>query len=95
MRRYPLDPRLEPSIDERHALGPSIQMMRRPPYQHEPPFTRFHIDLVCFHGDLVLGLCDTSTQVLVKEDGVHVPNTIDPSSILYVTGSAVGPYRLV
>ena len=70
-------------------------MMRRSPYQHEPPLTRFHIDLVCFHGDLVVGLRDTGAQVLVKEDGFHVPNTTEPSSIRYVTGSAVGPYRLV
>jgi hypothetical protein len=31
VRRYPLDPRLQPSIDERRALGLGIQMVRRSP----------------------------------------------------------------
>src|SRR5580704_8291131 len=68
--RYPVDPRLEPGIDERRALGLGVQMMRRAPYQHEPSLTRVHIDLVHLHRDQVLGVLDTSTQVLVKEDGV-------------------------
>lgn len=70
-------------------------MMRRAPHQHEPPLTRFHIELVHLYRDLILGLRDTGTQVLVKQDGFHVPKTIDPSWILYVTGSATGPYRLL
>src|SRR5690242_3678379 len=70
VRGYPLDPRLEPGTDERRALGLGIQMMRRPSCQHEPSLPRFRIDLVHFHYDLVLGLRDTSTQVLVKEGGV-------------------------
>jgi hypothetical protein len=70
VRRYSLDPRLEPGTDERRALGLGIQMMRRPHYQHEPPLTRVHIDLVHLDRDLVLGLRDTSTQVLVKEEGM-------------------------
>ena len=32
VRRYPLDPRLEPGIDERRALSLGIQMVRRSPY---------------------------------------------------------------
>jgi hypothetical protein len=53
-------------------------MMRRPPDQHDPPLTRFDIDLVCFHRDLVLGLRDTRTQVLVKEDGIPRPQDERP-----------------
>ncbi len=78
VRRYPLDPRLKPGIDERRALGLGIQMVRRSPYQHEPPLTRFHIDLVRFHRDLILGLCDTSPQVLVEEDGIPRPQDNRP-----------------
>src|SRR5436190_23564106 len=70
VRRHPLDPRLEPGIDERRALSLGIQMMRRPPYQHVPPLTRFQIELVGLHGDLVLGLLVAGTQLLVEEDGV-------------------------
>src|SRR5690242_6363248 len=69
VRRHPLDPRPEPGTGEWRALGFGIQMMRRPRYQHEPPLTRFGIDLVCFDRDLVLGLRDTRTQVLIKQDG--------------------------
>src|SRR6185437_14485793 len=78
VRRNPLDPRLEPGIDERRAFGLSIQMMRRPPCQHEPPLTRFHIDLVRLYRDLVLGMRDPSTQVFVKEDGVPRPQDNRP-----------------
>src|SRR5262245_18374772 len=70
VRRHALDPRLEPGIDERRVLSLGIQMMRRPAYQHMPPLTRFQVELVGLHGDLVLGLGDASTQLLVKEDGV-------------------------
>src|SRR5580658_10557428 len=70
---YSLDPRLEPGIDERRALGLGIQMMRRPHYQHEPSLKRAHIDLVHLHRDLVLGVRDTGTQVLVKEQGIPRP----------------------
>jgi hypothetical protein len=41
VRSHVLDPRLEPSTDDRHAFGLGIQMMRRPPCQHEPPLARF------------------------------------------------------
>ena len=70
-------------------------MMRRTPYQHDPPLARLQIDLVGLHGDLVLGMRDTSAQVFIKEDGSHVPKTTDSPSILYVIGSAVGPYPLL
>ncbi len=69
--------------------------MGRPPCQHEPSLARFRIDLVHFDEDLVLGLRDASTQVLVEEGGSQVPKTTDSPSVLYATGSAVGPYRLV
>src|SRR5690348_4418117 len=46
VRSHVLDPRLEPSTDDRHAFGLGIQMMRRPPCQHEPPLARFQIELV-------------------------------------------------
>src|SRR5689334_12340017 len=62
VRRHPLDPRLEPGVDERRTLGLGVQMVRRPPDQYEPPLARFRIDLVSFHRDLVLGLCDSSPQ---------------------------------
>ena len=78
VRGHPLDPRLEPGIDERRALGLGIQMMRRPPYQHEPPLARFHIDLVYLHRNLVLGMGDPSTQVFVEEDGVPRPQDNRP-----------------
>ena len=94
VRRYTLGPRLEPGIDERRALALGIQMMCRSARQDEPPLARFLIDLVDLHGDLVVGVRNTGAQVLVK-DGSHVPKTIDSPSILYATGSAVSPYRLV
>src|SRR5215467_11891679 len=53
MRRYPLKPRHEPGIDERRTLSLGIQMMCRPPHQHDPPLAFFHVDLVGPHCDLV------------------------------------------
>ena len=67
VRWHPLDPRLKPRAADRCALGLGIQMMRRSPYQHHPPFARLQIELVGLHGDLVLGVRDTSTQVFVKK----------------------------
>ena len=69
VRRYILDPRLKPGIDERRALGLGIQMMCRSPRQHDPPLVCLQIDLVDLHGDLVVGVRNTGAQVLVK-DGV-------------------------
>jgi hypothetical protein len=60
MRRYPLEPRLEPGIDERRALGIGIQMMCRPPHQHDPPLAYLRIDLVGLHGDLAVGVLNAS-----------------------------------
>src|SRR5262249_60413789 len=69
VRRYFCDPRLEPGIDDRRALGLGIQMMGRPPCQHDPPLACLRIDLVGLHGDLKIGVGNTGTQVLV-EDGI-------------------------
>src|SRR5215831_646197 len=67
VRRYILDPRLEPGIDERRALGLSIQMMCRSPRQDDPPLVCLRIHLLDFYGDLVVGVRDTGAQVLVKD----------------------------
>lgn len=69
VRRNLLDPRLEPGIDDRRALGLGIQMMGRSAGQHDPPLALLRIDLVGLDGDLVIGVRDTGAQVLVK-DGV-------------------------
>src|SRR6516225_10647992 len=63
VRRYSLNPRLKPGIDEGRALGLGIEVMRRSAHQHEPPRARLRIDLVGLHGHLVLGVRDTGTQV--------------------------------
>src|SRR5262245_64993245 len=72
VRRYILDPRLEPGIDERRALGLVIQMMRRSPRQHDPPLACLRIDLVDLHGDLVVGVRNAGAQVFVKIGRAHV-----------------------
>jgi hypothetical protein len=74
--------------------GLGIQMMRCPPHQHHPPLAHFRIDLVGLDRDLVVGVLNTSTQVLVK-DGSHVAKTSDALSITSATGSAVSPYRVL
>jgi hypothetical protein len=51
--------------------------------------------LVDLHGNVVLGVRDTGTQVLFGEEGPVGGETIDPSWILYSDGSATGPYRLL
>ena len=71
---YLLDPRLEPGIEERRALGLGIQMMCRSPRQHDPPLVCLLIDLVGLYGHLVIGVLNTGAQVLVK-DGV--PRALD------------------
>src|SRR5215472_3082763 len=69
MRRYILDPRIEPGIDERRALGLGVQVMCRSPRQDDPPLMCLLMDLVGLDGDLVVGGRNTGAQVLVK-DGV-------------------------
>src|SRR5215472_4809660 len=67
VRRYILDPRLEPGIDERRALGLGIQMMCRAPRQDDPPLVCLRIDLVDLYRDLVVGVRNTGAQVLVED----------------------------
>src|SRR5690348_13720130 len=67
VRRYILDPRLEPGIDERRTVGLGVQMMCRPSRQDDPPLVCLRIDLVDLYGDLVVGVGDTGAQVLVKD----------------------------
>src|SRR6476620_4342492 len=67
VHRYILDPRLEPGIDERRALGLGIQMMCCSPRQHDPPLVCLRVDLVDLYGDLVVGVLDTGAQVLDKD----------------------------
>ena len=45
-------------------------MMRRSPHQHDPSLAPPQIELVGLHGDLILGVRDTSAQVFVKQRGV-------------------------
>jgi len=51
-----------------------------------PPFTCFQIDLVGLYGDLVVGVLNTGTQVVVK-DGV--PRAQDKRPLANVTGAGV------
>src|SRR5690348_3571241 len=64
---FGLDPRLKANGADRRTLGLGIYVMRRAPHQHHPPLVLFRIDLVGLHDDLVLGLRDTSAQVLLGE----------------------------
>ena len=95
VHRYIRDPRLEPGIDERRALGLGIQMMCCSPRQHDPPLVCLRVDLVDLYGDLIVGGDFTPGRQSSSKTRSHVPKTIDSPSILYMTGSAVGPYRLV
>src|SRR5689334_20004 len=67
VRRYVLDPRLEPGIDVRRALGLGIQMVRRSPRQDDPPLMCLRIDLVDLYPDLVVGVRNTGAQVNVED----------------------------
>ena len=67
VRRYILDPRFEPGIDERRAVGLGIQMMCRSPRQDDPSLTCLRIDLVDLYSDLVVSVRNTGAQVLVKD----------------------------
>ena len=51
--------------------------------------------MVNLDDDLVLGVRDTSAQVLLGEGDLVGAETIDASSSLYSDGSATGPYRLL
>lgn len=93
--RFTLDPGLDPSVDDRRSLSLGVHMMGRAPDQHSPSLARGQIDLVDLQGDVVFGVCDTSTEVLVGEGVLGGAETIEPSYTLYSTGSAVGPYRLL
>src|SRR6266496_550279 len=65
--RFALDPRLDPGVYDRRALSLGVHMMRRASDQHSPSHARRQIDLVDLHGDVVFGMRDTSTEVLVGE----------------------------
>src|SRR5690242_1638115 len=64
---FGLYPRLKANGADRRTLGLGIHVMRGAPHEHHPPLVRFRIDLVDLHDDLVLGLRDTSAQVLLGE----------------------------
>src|SRR5260370_3758637 len=65
--RFTLDPRLDPGVYNRSALSLGVHMMRRASDQHSPSHARRQIDPVDLHGDVVFGVRDTSTEVLVGE----------------------------
>src|SRR5215467_6843950 len=70
VRRHSLNPWLKPGIDERRARGvvrAGAGSGASPRYRSR---ARLRIDLVGLHGDLVVGVRDTSTQVFIKNGGV-------------------------
>jgi hypothetical protein len=92
---FALDPRLHPGADDRRALGLGVQMMGSAPDQHRPPRARRQVDLVDLQGDVEFGVRDTVRRSSSVKVSRVVRKTIEPSCIVYSTGRAMGPYRLL
>ena len=63
-----LDPRLEADVGDRCTLGLGVYVMSRTPDEYHPSLACVGIGLVDLQGDLVLGMRDTSAQVLFGEE---------------------------
>jgi hypothetical protein len=67
--RFPLDPRLEIDAGDRGTLGLGIHVVRRAPDDHNPSLARPGIGLVDLYRDVIVGVRDASTQVLLGRCG--------------------------
>src|SRR5215472_8256637 len=78
-----VDPRLETDVADRGTLGLRVYVMGRAPDEYDPSLARFGIDLVDLHRDLVLGIRNTSTQILLSEGNpVGAENDRSPMNLI-------------
>ena len=87
------DSRPTSAIDARSASVSQVMSGTQDEYQ--PSLARFGIGLISLERDLVLGVRDTSTQVLLGEGGPVGAEDDRSFMDLYSDGSATGPYRLL